>query len=145
MAAVVLYFSSQGIAWLQVKNRRQLNSEINVETNDSDNNCIVLQRRFNASCIIFKLRIRVIRVCKQSIAQACKIYQMRMAKITKVYRYLTVHTHKQETKTTNKVSKLTLNKKLRTHRLRVQGWFQFSYIQHLVEKALILPSALAQD
>ena len=46
-------------------------------------------------------------------------------KITKVYRYLTIYTHKQETNATNKVSKLTLNKKLRTHRLRVQGWFQY--------------------
>ncbi len=28
------------------------------ETNDSDNNFILLQRRFDASCIIFKLRIK---------------------------------------------------------------------------------------
>ncbi len=31
---------------------------INFETNDSDNNFILLQRRFDASCIIFKLRIK---------------------------------------------------------------------------------------
>jgi hypothetical protein len=35
---------------------------INFETNDSDINFILLQRRFNVSCIIFKLRIRVIHV-----------------------------------------------------------------------------------
>ena len=31
---------------------------VNFETNDSDNNFILLQRRFDASCIIFKLRIK---------------------------------------------------------------------------------------
>jgi hypothetical protein len=36
--------------------------EINFETNDSDINFILLQRRFDASCIIFKLKIRIIRV-----------------------------------------------------------------------------------
>ena len=35
---------------------------INFETNDSDINFILLQRRFDASCIIFKLKIRIIRV-----------------------------------------------------------------------------------
>jgi hypothetical protein len=34
----------------------------NFETNDSDINFILLQRRFDASCIIFKVKIRIIRV-----------------------------------------------------------------------------------
>jgi hypothetical protein len=33
--------------------------EINFETNDSDINYILLQRRFDASCIIFKLKIQL--------------------------------------------------------------------------------------
>ena len=40
--------------------------DINFETNDSDNNFILLQRRFDASCIIFKLRIKYSRICPKS-------------------------------------------------------------------------------
>jgi hypothetical protein len=36
--------------------------EINFETNDSDINFILLQRRFDASCIIFKLKIKAKKV-----------------------------------------------------------------------------------
>ncbi len=45
---------------------------INFETNDSDNNFILLQRRFDASCIIFKLRIKYSRlVILHACATAC--------------------------------------------------------------------------
>ena len=36
--------------------------ENNFDTNDSDMNFILLQRRFDASCIIFKLQVRTIRI-----------------------------------------------------------------------------------
>ena len=34
----------------------------NFDKNDSDMNFILLQRRFDASCIIFKLQVRTIRI-----------------------------------------------------------------------------------
>ena len=36
--------------------------ENNFDKNDSDMNFILLQRRFDASCIIFKLQVRTIRI-----------------------------------------------------------------------------------
>ena len=36
--------------------------QIFFDTNDSDMNFILLQRRFGASCIIFKLQVRTIRI-----------------------------------------------------------------------------------
>ena len=45
-----------------VKNNSILNLVNNFDTNDSDMNFILLQRRFDASCIIFKLQVRTIRI-----------------------------------------------------------------------------------
>ena len=40
----------------------KLLKDFNFDTNDSDMNFILLQRRFDASCIIFKLQVRTIRI-----------------------------------------------------------------------------------
>ena len=42
--------------------KMQTNKLFNFDTNDSDMNFILLQRRFDASCIIFKLQVRTIRI-----------------------------------------------------------------------------------
>ena len=39
-----------------------MKGNINLDKNDSDMNFILLQRRFDASCIIFKLQVRTIRI-----------------------------------------------------------------------------------
>ena len=57
---IILYFiKSEHRLCCPVKGEfRSLNLQF-LETNGSDNNFILLQRRFDASCIIFKLRIRI--------------------------------------------------------------------------------------
>jgi hypothetical protein len=92
---------------------------------------------------------------EQIIAQACRIFtkcarqkilKILKEKTTKTFNYLHI-TETNTTNTTNKINKLILSKKLRTYRVRlsVQRWFQFPNVKHLVEKALILPSTLAQN
>ena len=51
--------------WLQLSIKRffiKIFCESNFDTNDSDMNFILLERHFDASCIIFKLQVRTIRI-----------------------------------------------------------------------------------